>query len=120
MFEIEEKEKLMKMVDMFKTHQPSAFKQLNVTKREEIFELMSEDTRNLFDLPIPAIGWNPAGLIVPDIQQNGNPSTPNEISIGLFSHLNRSLSIILSLLNYKFNRFRFILNIQTSVVNPEI
>ena len=84
---MEKKEKLMKVVDMFKTYQPSAFKQLNVAKREEIVELMSQDNRNLFDLPIPTIGRNPAGH-VPESQQNENPAIPNEMSNGLFSHLN--------------------------------
>lgn len=89
LFEIDEKEKLMEVVDVFKTHKPSAFKQLNVAKREEIFELMSQDTRNLFDLPVHPIERNPGDVIVPDIQQNVNPAIPNEIPIGLFSHLNR-------------------------------
>lgn len=73
---------------MFKTYRPSAFKQLNVAKREEIVELMSQDTRTLFDLPISTIGRNSAGR-VPETQQNENPAIPNEISNGLFSHLNR-------------------------------
>ena len=80
---------LLKVVDMFKTYQPSTFKQLNVAKREKIVELMSQDARNLFDLPVLSTERNAIGLAVPDIHRSGNPVIQNKLAVGLFSHLNR-------------------------------
>ncbi len=74
LFEIQDKENLLKVVELLKSIQPSAFNQLPIAKREKIFKILSEpntdqDYRRLFHLP----------PLVPAARQNVNPASSDPV-----------------------------------------
>jgi len=82
-------------VELFKSVESNAFKELSTTKREEILNIILDSNpieqenleyRRLFDLPQVFVNRNNEPIrIVPEIGQNENAVR----SDGIFSHLNK-------------------------------
>lgn len=95
LFEIKDQEKLFKVVELFKSFESNAMKELSITKREEILKIILDskpieqenlDYRKLFDLPQVFVNRiNEPIRTVPEVWQNENAIRTD----GMFSHLNK-------------------------------